>query len=555
MSQAMVHTHKWRVLATVGALVMGALVVDTLSVPSAGATEVPATRPFVVRPAVSQAPTVTTEAATAVSLSTATLVGTVNPNGLQTTYQFQYGTSTSYGAATTLETVGSGTSAVPVTADISGLSSDTTYDFRLVANNTQGTGYGANLTFTTGAVPSVVTEAATAVSLNAAALQGTVNPNGLQTTYQFQYGTSTSYGLVSPPSPQGIGSGTSAVPVTADISGLSSGTTYDFRLVATNTQGTGYGANLTFTTGAVPGAVPSAVTEAATGVSLNAAALQGTVNPNGLQTTYQFQYGTSTSYGLVSPPSPQGIGSGTSAVPVTADISGLSSGTTYDFRLVATNTQGTGYGANLTFTTGQLPSAPSGGQQGYVWVNPAGEVVTYGDVSFYGDLYTEGYTGLSGRHPLPSRIVGASPLANGRGYYLVAADGSVYSFGAAPFLGSMYGRYANGTITGIAVAPGRGYYLVSSRGSVWNFGAPFFGSRRGLYVNGTITGIAVAPGRGYYLVSSRGSVWNFGAPFFGSLRGRAPHTSLMGIWVNANGTAYILFDEHGRSFGFAEEVR
>ncbi|MHB1885943.1 MAG: hypothetical protein ACYCVV_13225, partial [Acidimicrobiales bacterium] len=278
MSQAMVHTHKWRVLATVGALVMGALVVDTLSVPSAGATEVPATRPFVVRPAVSQAPTVTTEAATAVSLSTATLVGTVNPNGLQTTYQFQYGTSTSYGAATTLETVGSGTSAVPVTADISGLSSDTTYDFRLVANNTQGTGYGANLTFTTGAVPSVVTEAATAVSLNAAALQGTVNPNGLQTTYQFQYGTSTSYGLVSPPSPQGIGSGTSAVPVTANISGLSPDTTYDFRLTASSSAGSTKGSNLTFTTGAVPGAVPSVVTEAATAVSLNAAALQGTVN-------------------------------------------------------------------------------------------------------------------------------------------------------------------------------------------------------------------------------------------------------------------------------------
>ncbi|MHB1887379.1 MAG: hypothetical protein ACYCVV_20800, partial [Acidimicrobiales bacterium] len=252
--------------------------------------------------------------------------------------------------------------------------------------------------------------------------------------------------------------------------------------------------------------VPSVVTEAATAVSLSAATLQGTVNPNGLQTTYQFQYGTSVAYGLVSPLSPQGVGLGTSVVPETASLAGLNPDTTYDFRLVATNSQGTGYGANLSFTTGAAPPPTSGGQQGYVWVNPAGEVVTYGNVSFYGDLYTEGYTGLSGSHPLPSQIVGAAALANGSGYYLVAADGSVYNFGAAPLLGSMYGRYANGTITGIAVAPGRGYYLVSSRGSVWNFGAPFFGSRRGLYVNGTITGIAVAPGRGYYLVSSRGSV-------------------------------------------------
>ncbi len=340
--------------------------------------------------------------------------------------------------------------------------------------------------------------------------------------------------------------------------------------------------------------VPSVVTEAATAVSLSAATLQGTVNPNGLQTTYQFQYGTSVAYGLVSPLSPQGVGSGTSVVPVTASLTGLSPDTTYDFRLVATNSQGTGYGANLTFTTGVTPSPPSSGQQGYVWVNPAGGVVTYGNVSFEGDLYTEGYTGLSGSHPLPSPIVGAAALANGSGYYLVAADGSVYSFGAAPFLGSMYGRYTNGAITGIAVAPGRGYYLVSANGSVWNFDAPFFGSRRGLYTNGaitgiavapgrgyylvsangsvwnfdapwfgsrrglytngTITGIAVAPGRGYYLVSSRGSVWNFDAPFFGSLRVHPPVSSLTGIWLNTNGTAYILFDEHGHSFGFAEAV-
>ncbi len=300
--------------------------------------------------------------------------------------------------------------------------------------------------------------------------------------------------------------------------------------------------------------VPSVVTEAATAVSLSAATLQGTVNPNGLQTTYQFQYGTSVAYGLVSPLSPQGVGSGTSVVPVTASLTGLSPDTTYDFRLVATNSQGTGYGANLTFTTGVTPSPPSSGQQGYVWVNPAGGVVTYGNVSFEGDLYTEGYTGLSGSHPLPSPIVGAAALANGSGYYLVAADGSVYSFGAAPFLGSMYGRYTNGAITGIAVAPGRGYYLVSANGSVWNFDAPWFGSRRGLYTNGTITGIAVAPGRGYYLVSSRGSVWNFDAPFFGSLRVHPPVSSLTGIWLNTNGTAYILFDEHGHSFGFAEAV-
>ncbi|MBC8176585.1 MAG: S8 family serine peptidase [Deltaproteobacteria bacterium] len=80
-------------------------------------------------------PTVTTGSAPSVTSSSATLNGTVNPNGASTTYYFQYGTSTSYGSSTTSTSAGSGTSDVSVDATISGLSSSTTYHFRLVATN------------------------------------------------------------------------------------------------------------------------------------------------------------------------------------------------------------------------------------------------------------------------------------------------------------------------------------------------------------------------------------------------------------------------------------
>lgn len=95
------------------------------------------------------APKVTTGSASSVTLNSATLNGTVNPNGESTTYFFEYGTDTSYGSTTSASSAGSGTSAVSVNASISGLTSDTTYHYRLVATNSDGTSYGDDRTFKT----------------------------------------------------------------------------------------------------------------------------------------------------------------------------------------------------------------------------------------------------------------------------------------------------------------------------------------------------------------------------------------------------------------------
>ena len=103
------------------------------------------------------APAVTTTSASGVAQAAATLNGTVNPHGLSTTTYFQYGTTSSYGAATGQQAVGSGTSASQVTASLSSLVCGTLYHFRAVGTNADGTGNGSDMTLTTSAcaAPSV----------------------------------------------------------------------------------------------------------------------------------------------------------------------------------------------------------------------------------------------------------------------------------------------------------------------------------------------------------------------------------------------------------------
>jgi len=281
-----------------------------------------------------------------VTTDSATLNGTVNPNGASTTYYFEYGTTTSYGSTTTVTEAGSGTSAVSVNAGISGLGLNITYHFRLVATNSVGTTNGSDQTFTTNALaPSVSTGSATSLTSNSATLNGTINPNGASTTYYFEYGITTAYGATTITT--SAGSGTSDVSVNASITGLSEGTIYHHRLVATNSIGTISGSDQTFITSAHVG--PTVTTGSATLITSESATLKGKVNPNGSTTEAYFEYGTTTSYGSSTPS--EDIEAGTSSVTVNASISDLISDTTYHYRLTATNSEGTSSGADMTFYT------------------------------------------------------------------------------------------------------------------------------------------------------------------------------------------------------------
>jgi subtilase family serine protease len=99
----------------------------------------------------------------------------------------------------------------------------------------------------TTAAPTVTTGSATSITSTTATLNGAVIPNGVDTTVWFLYGTSSTLSGASQTTSQDLGSGTTATAVTASLSGLTSGTTYYFELVAKNSLGTVDGAIKSFT--------------------------------------------------------------------------------------------------------------------------------------------------------------------------------------------------------------------------------------------------------------------------------------------------------------------
>ena len=143
------------------------------------------------------APNAQTGAVDGTSNTGTTLTGSVTPNGLDTTYYFEYGTSSAYGSATATQDAGSGSNPVGVSMALSGLTPGTSYEFRLVAVNSQGPSYGQPSMFATTAGPQASTGSATPTSTGAT-FSGTVAPGGLNTSYYFEYGTTSSFGSKTP---------------------------------------------------------------------------------------------------------------------------------------------------------------------------------------------------------------------------------------------------------------------------------------------------------------------------------------------------------------------
>jgi hypothetical protein len=196
-------------------------------------------------------------------------------------------------------------------------------------------------------MPTVSGESSSGITQTGATVAGSVTPNGAATTCNVESGTTTAYGTSTAITPA-PGSGTSAVAVRAALSGLTPNTDYHWRLSCSNAGGTTNGSDQTFRTTAAP--APAATTGAASGVTQTGATLAGTVNPNGFATTCRFEYGTTAAYGS-SVACAAAPGSGSSAVGVSAAVAGLTPGTTYHYRLVASSVGGTANGADATFTT------------------------------------------------------------------------------------------------------------------------------------------------------------------------------------------------------------
>src|SRR5206468_1458838 len=161
---------------------------------------------------------------------------------------------------------------------------NTRYHYRIVGTNVLGTVYGSDQTFatvTSTGPPVAATAPATSVASSSATLNGSVYPHGLTTTVYFQYGTTTSYGLTTPVETK---MGNRYQDVTANINGLTASITYHYRFVATNSFGTTYGSDRTFTA-LTPTGRPVVTTDPASLIASFSARLNGSLDPHGLTAT------------------------------------------------------------------------------------------------------------------------------------------------------------------------------------------------------------------------------------------------------------------------------
>jgi hypothetical protein len=187
-------------------------------------------------------------AARSITRTSATLLGSVDPQESASSYQFEYGTSTGYGQLTSPAGVGEGNTEVPVEVGLEGLVPGTTYHYALIASNPNGTVTGPDQTFTTSPpTPPVVLNGGEArnVSINDATLTGAIDPEGLETSYVLELGSDTAYGT----SIAGeVGAGTQPISVEVPIIDLEPGTLYHYRFVAISGDGRTEGPDETFTT-------------------------------------------------------------------------------------------------------------------------------------------------------------------------------------------------------------------------------------------------------------------------------------------------------------------
>jgi Pro-kumamolisin, activation domain/Putative binding domain, N-terminal len=387
-----------------------------------------------------QIPSVAAALATQVTASSATVGGTVNPNGLDTHYAILYGASSSLSVAnqTTLLDAGSGSIALPVTANITGLLGNTIYYFRLIASNTAGTALSPIVSFTTnsaGQLPVATALPASAINSSGATLGGAVNPNGRDTHYWFSYGTNSALSASVSTAGVDAGSGTSVTPAAAVITGLASNTIYYFQLHASNSAGTTNSSILSFTTTS-SGQPPTVSTGIASSVTTNTAVLSGTVTPNGVDTHYWFLYSDGTN--VFETPT-YDAGSGNQQVSISVPIIGLYPNTAYAFKIVASNSAGVNNGSTNNFLTnasGQIPYVVVGGASviSTTSVTISGTVNPDGSDTHYWFQYgtspslafanqTSIIDAGSGSSPLPVAAT-LTGLSNGTYYYRLQASNS-----------------------------------------------------------------------------------------------------------------------------------
>lgn len=294
--------------------------------------------------------------------TTATISAEIDPagGGPVTQCEIQYGLTDAYGSSLPCDQATPFGDVTQATATITGLATETTYHYRVVAGNANGIGHSPDATVTPHYVAGLSTDPATEVGPGGARLNGTLDPDGEDTHYYFEWGTSESYGnTTSEPPGSDLASGDGAQGASVELgNALRADTTYHYRIVATNNKGTSRGEDRTFTTTAP--AAPSVVRAFTSEPTSSSVRLNAEIDSGFGEVAYVFQYGPDSSYGestgVVGP-----VGGNGAIRKVASTIDGLSVGTTYHFRVIAINATGTAVSPDQTMTTAGPPSLDSSG--------------------------------------------------------------------------------------------------------------------------------------------------------------------------------------------------
>jgi hypothetical protein len=291
-------------------------------------------------------PSLTTSGASAISRTTATSGGNITSNGGAIVITSGICWSTSHSPSIAGSHTSDGTAIGRFTSKMTGLLPGTLYYIRVYATNSIGTAYGNERSFRTSPVviATLTTNAVSSITSTTAVSGGNITSDGdgTVTARGICWATTSSPTITNNVTSDGTGTGS----FTSNLAGLQPGITYHVRAYATNSAGTAYGSDRSFTT---PAILPSITTTAASGITRTAAVSGGNITSDGGAAITSSGICWSTS------PNPSITGShtsdGTATGSFTSSMTALLPGTLYYIRAYATNSAGTAYGNELSFTT------------------------------------------------------------------------------------------------------------------------------------------------------------------------------------------------------------
>ncbi len=249
-----------------------------------------------------------------------------------------------------------------------------------------------------------------------------------------------------------------------------------------------------------------------------------------------------------------------SSAPTTVTFLTTSSSTSHGYWLVGSDggiftfgsAQFYGSTGNLRLQRPVVGITPTAGDLGYWLVASDGGIFSFGNAGFYGSIPGLGIAPAgSGGHSLNAPIVGMVPSSDGGGYFMVGADGGVFTFGDAKFEGSCpaIGGCAGGAA--VAVMPdatGNGYWVVTAGGDVQPFGDAAAYGGPGPVGGPVVAAVRTPDGGGYYVLFGGGEVFAYGDAVYrggayGEVGGSNPASTIFttadngGYWiVSANGS-------------------